>query len=86
MDTELLWKDISEKTSSAQYPQIANLLFVVKLEDQNKKENWVGFFTQTRQTSYNIFDTTQLSIQSIEVYAKSLYLVEPIKKATFINE
>jgi hypothetical protein len=86
VDTKLLWKDISGKTSSAQYPQIANLLFIVKLEDTNKKESWVGFFTQTRLTSYNILDTTQLSIQSIEVYVKSLYLVEPIKKATFINE
>jgi len=79
VDTELLWKDISEKTGSAQYPQIANLLFIVKLEDTNNKENWAGFFTQTKQTSYNIFDTTQLSLKEMEVHAKSLDLVEPIK-------
>ncbi len=79
IDTDLLWKDISQKTGTSQYPQAGNLLFIVKLEDQNGKENWVGFFTQTKRMSYNTFDTQQLSINSIEVYAKSLNLVEPIK-------
>ncbi|HJW96726.1 MAG TPA: hypothetical protein VJ485_01015 [archaeon] len=78
-DTELLWNDIYEKTGPAQYPQLANLLFLVKMEDLNKKESWVGMFTQTRRTNYNIFDTQQLSVQSIDLYAKSLDLVEPIK-------
>ncbi|MCJ7816944.1 MAG: hypothetical protein MUP55_03755, partial [Candidatus Aenigmarchaeota archaeon] len=51
----------------------------MKLEDSNNKESWTGFFTQTKQTAYNIFDTSQFSIQEIEVHAKSLSLVEPIK-------
>jgi hypothetical protein len=79
VDTELLWKDISEKSGAAQYPQVANLLFIVKLEDTNRKTSWISFFTQTKRTNYNIFDTTQLSLGGMEVYAKSLYLVEPIK-------
>lgn len=79
VDTELLWNDISERTSPAQYPQAGNLLFLVKLEDTNSKESWAGFFVQVKRTSYNIFDVRQLSLNSMDVYAKSLDLVQPIK-------
>ena len=79
VDTELLWKDISDRTGAAQYPQVANLFFLVKLEDMNAKESWIGLFTETRRTAYNLFDTTQLSITDVNLYVKSLSLVDPAK-------
>jgi hypothetical protein len=84
VDSELLWKDVSEKTGSAQYPQAGNLLFLVKFEDTAKKESWAGFFIQVKRTNYNIFDVKQLSLGSMDLYAKSLDLVQPIK--TYIED
>ena len=77
-DTELLWNDISERTGPAQYPATANLFFIVKMQDLNGKEIMAGFFSRTTRTNYNVFETQQLSLSDIDVYAKSLDLVEPI--------
>ncbi|RLJ09869.1 MAG: hypothetical protein DRP15_02085, partial [Candidatus Aenigmatarchaeota archaeon] len=79
VDTEFAWRDISQQTGPSRYPQVANLLIFVKLEDMNGKTSWIGFWEQITRTNYNIFSVYSNQIDQIDVYAKSQDLIEPIR-------
>ncbi len=79
IDTELSWNDISQSEGVGVYPQTANLMFLVKLEDFNGKASWVGFWDTIRRIDYNIFNHYSYPLNEIEFHAKSLDMIEPIK-------
>ena len=79
IDTELAWRDISEREGTSQYPQVANLMFIIKTEDVSGKTGWIGFWNQIRRDNYNVFNTYEDQIDGLDFYASSLDLVQPIK-------
>ena len=79
VDTELLWSDISEREGSGPYPQIGNLMIILKLEDLDGREGWIGFWKSMRRTAYNTFTEYDHEIVEIEVHATSSDMVDPIK-------
>ncbi len=79
IDTELAWKDISQREGSSPYPQVANLLLVIKMTGPNDRTSWVGSWDTIRRTEYNVFNTYSHEISSIDFHASSSELVEPAK-------
>ncbi len=79
VDTELAWSDISEQQGAASYPQIANILVLVKMEGANKRVGWMAFWDTVKRLDYNVFNEYSYEISSIDVYAKSADLVSPIQ-------
>ncbi len=77
IDEELNWVDISAQTGAGFYPQTANILLLVKL--QGERTTWTGFWDKIERLDYNVFGTYSYEISSINVDAKSLDLVAPIK-------
>ncbi len=80
IDTELAWSDISEREGVATYPQVANLLILVKLEDVNARITWTGFRVVVKRLDYNVFDIhDEIELDQLNLHAESLEMVEPIK-------
>jgi len=79
IDTELAWKDINEREGSGAYPQVANLLIIIKMIGPNGRTNWAGSWDTVRRTDYNVFNTYSHEISGLDFYAKSADLVQPIK-------
>lgn len=84
VDTELSWNDISERTGAGMYPQTANLLMLVKLDGEG--QSWVGFWDTVERTNYNVFSTKSSEIGTIDVEAKALELITPIKNFITKNQ
>jgi hypothetical protein len=79
IDVELLWNDISEREGTPTYPQIANILVMVKLEDLNGEVSWLGMWKYLRRTAYNTFTEFGPDLAEIDLHSNSLDMVEPIK-------
>ena len=79
VDTELAWSDISEQQGQSSYPQVANILVLVKLEGINSRVSWMAFWDTVKRIDYNVFNEYSREISSIDVYAKSADLVSPIQ-------
>ncbi|UCD07867.1 MAG: hypothetical protein JSW41_02790 [Candidatus Aenigmatarchaeota archaeon] len=79
VDVELLWSDISEREGVYAYPQVANLLIMVKLEDLSGSLGWIGLWYHIRRTGYNAFTEYSHDLGEIDVHANSLDMVNPIK-------
>jgi hypothetical protein len=79
IDTELAWKDVSEREGTSTYPQVANLLIIIKLVGPNGRISWVGSWDTVKRTDYNVFNTYSHEISTLDFYAKSADLVLPAK-------
>jgi len=79
IDTEIAWKDASEREGLGTYPQVANLLIIIKLVGPNGRTSWVGSWDVVKRTDYNVFNTYSHDISSLDFYAKSAELVLPAK-------
>ena len=79
IDVELLWTDISEREGVYAYPQVANLLIVIKLEDLSGTVSWIGLWSQIRRSAYNTFTEYDHELSEIDLHASSLDIVNPIK-------
>lgn len=79
VNTELAWSDISTTEGVADYPQVANILTMVKLSGLEGEITWVGFWDKIKRTDYNIFDHFTYEVSAIDLEASSLDMVDPIK-------
>ena len=76
-DVELLWSDISERESNTVFPQIANIMTLVKLRDSSNRVSWLGFYDTFRRSDYQVFVRSNLQLQSLDLQT-SPDLVQPI--------
>ncbi len=79
-DIEFSWNDISQREGNARYPQIANLMIIVKLEGPHETTGWVGIMQKVRRIDYKTFVPTKDSIDNVMLYAKSQNYVKPIRE------
>ncbi len=78
IDGDLAWSDVSEREGASQYPQTANFLTLVRLED-GRNVRWLGLWDTVTRTSYNTFNTFNTEVADVDLEAKSLDLVAPIR-------
>ena len=76
-DRSYAWADISSPASG--YPQKANLLYFVKL-NQAGKTVWVAFWTQVTRESVASFNIADSEISQIGVYAKDSGMISSIRE------
>jgi hypothetical protein len=78
VDTEIAWTDIGQSTGSTKYPQEGNLLFLIKLEDPDGFESWMGLWNNIKRTSHREFFFYRHELSDLEVHAESANIVGPI--------
>ncbi len=77
-DVQFRWKDISQKTGNERYPEVANLMILIKLNGPYDTESWIGLMERIERTELRVFVISEDSIDSVNLYAKSEEYVEPI--------
>jgi len=75
----LSWKTISKREGTGTYPQVANLLSIIKLVGPNDRVSWVGSWDVVKRTKYDTFNTYSHDISSLDFFAKSADFVVPAK-------
>lgn len=78
IDGDIAWTDVSERDGTAQYPQTANFLTLVRLES-NGASRWLGLWDVVTRSSYNTFTVHNTDAGEIQATAKSIDLIPPIR-------
>jgi len=77
-DVEYSWEDISQREGAERYPEVANLMILVKLEGPYETSSWTGILERIERRDYNIFVTSEDEIDSVNLYSKAQEYIQPI--------
>jgi hypothetical protein len=81
-DVEFNWIDMIERGFTISYPQVANIMTLVQLEDSEGRETWTGFWDTIKrdvdESNVPYFDIQSENIDDVYVYAKSEQYVTAI--------
>ena len=78
VDAEFPWRDISQPVGPGFYPEVANIMFLVKLRGSDGNTIWIGSFDTIKRTAYNEFDVNSQEIADIDFHVRSQDLIQSI--------